>query len=108
MVGRTKPWTRRERARLDAVLIKFDYCIRCFLSPGNNRRPYTDIHHLIRGNRRMGHWYTLPLCMNCHAAAHAVGGYRFEDQLRHWLHIQHALQLDDELPASKIYPRAVA
>lgn len=108
MVGKTKPWTKRERSRLDDVLRSMPYCIRCFLSPGNNRRPYTDIHHLIQGNRRMGHYYTLPLCLNCHQAAHAAGGYPFEDQLRHWYHIQHTLGLSDELPGSKIVPRRVA
>jgi len=28
-----------------------------------------ECHHLLAGNRRMGHWFTIPLCMGHHRGA---------------------------------------
>lgn len=108
MVGKTKSWTKREAARRDDMLRTIRFCIRHLLMPGQEQRPYTQVHHLIDGNRRMGHWWTILLCDDCHDCAHAKGGYPVSEQRRHWAYIQHMLGLDDAFPASKIFKRRAA
>lgn len=87
-----------------------------------------ECHHLVSGNRRLGHWYTLCLCAGHHQGlwtadqrlwivqrdlvAISDGRKAFKriygTELDMWLKTQHLLELDDELPQSKILPRRVA
>ena len=40
--------------------------------------PYTaqECHHIVQGNRRLGHWFTLPLCRG-----HHQGDWTFEQRI---------------------------
>lgn len=87
-----------------------------------------ECHHLVSGNRRLGHWYTLCLCAGHHQGdwttdqcqcilekdrvAISDGRKAFKHiygpEMDLWLKTQHMLKLDDELPQSKIVPRRVA
>lgn len=84
-----------------------------------------DCHHLLSGNRRMGHWYTLCLCKGHHvgqwtadqhilmldeqrvAISDGRKAFRrvYGTEIDLWLKTQHLLELDDTLPPSKILPR---
>lgn len=54
----TKPPTRAERARFEAL--HEIGCI-CCRKRGFSSWP-VEIHHLLYGNRRLGHMFSLPLC----------------------------------------------
>lgn len=85
-------------------------------------------HHLLDGYRRMGHWYTLPLCAGHHRGvwtpeqiecipaekrvAISDGRKLFIQVYGHerslWEAVQKRLRLPRVWPASKIVPRSVA
>lgn len=99
---KAKPWTRAETARADRMAIEIG-CIYCWLEEG--RRGNCDHrHHIKSGNKRMGHWYTLPVCEKHHADCHN-GTFSGARQIDSWLKVQTALGLPDDLPKSKIYKR---
>lgn len=103
MMSRNQPkWTKAEKARADRMAEEIG-CIYCWLEDGH-RGPCENRHHIILGNKRMGHWYTLPVCVSHHANCHD-GTYSHANQIDKWLKVQHALDLPDELPASKRVPR---
>lgn len=54
--------TKYEQDRLDAM-IRLG-CVAC----AHLKIPYADIevHHLLSGGKRMGHWFTIPLCAGHH------------------------------------------
>jgi hypothetical protein len=97
----TKPWTKAEKARADRMAVEIG-CAFCWLE--GNRRNCDHRHHIIDGNKRMGHWYTLPVCEDDHVKCHN-GTYSHLVQIHTWLKVQHAMNLSDELPPSKILPR---
>lgn len=97
-----KPWTKAETARADRMAQDIG-CIFCWLDEGH-RGPCEHRHHIKCGNKRMGHWYTLPCCEKHHNDCHN-GTYNHATQIDRWLKVQHALGLDDALPPSKIMPR---
>lgn len=99
------PWTKDEKARAERMAVEIG-CIFCWLEQGR-RGPCENRHHIISGNKRMGHWYTLPVCVRHHADCHN-GTFNHAKQIDTWLKVQHALGLNDELPKSKILPRRVA
>lgn len=59
MVGRTKPITKADRKRFEAL--RNLGCIACRLDgfPGIP----AEIHHITDCGRRMGHQYSIPLCV---------------------------------------------
>lgn len=90
--------------------------------------PADECHHIVVGNKRLGHWYTLPLCRG-----HHQGKWRWEQQEaipaaklvsissgRHawnaqyptekelWERVQDRLHLVKNWPESKILPRIPA
>lgn len=85
-----------------------------------------ECHHIIEGNRRLGHWFTLPLCSGHHrgdwtleqkqliAPAMLVGIYSgtkafeavYPTQRELWETTQERLHLS--WPVSKVLPRRVA
>lgn len=87
-----------------------------------------ECHHILRGNKRLGHRYTLCLCVVHHqgrwntyqqlqilpedrvAISDGRKAFRriYGTEMDLWLKTQHLLKLDDELPATKILPRRVA
>lgn len=96
------PWTKAEKARADRMAEEIG-CIFCWLELGREG-PCENRHHIIRGNKRMGHIYTLPVCIHHHAACHD-GTYSHAKQIDTWIKVQHALGMDDSQPATKILPR---
>lgn len=98
-------------------------CAICALH-GDVQKRTLECHHIVRGGKRLGHWYTLQLCKGHHrgiwdlrspqssqvaicdgrkAFRAAHGGY---DDLQIWQRQQFVLGLDDALPSSKIFKRA--
>lgn len=107
--------TKAERERLNRL--SDIGCICCLLSFGD-KNPIYEVHHIVQ-TKRLGHWYTLPLCVRHHRIRYqgglwtsiADGSKAFQKyhgtELDLWLKVQHMLNLSDELPASKIVPRRV-
>lgn len=85
---------------------------------------HAENHHIVEGNKRVGHWYTLPLCAGHHRGEWIPGEYygkrvalsdgsklfteAFGTQRQLWKKTQDNLQLPYVWPASKIVPRRVA
>jgi hypothetical protein len=99
-----KSWTKAERER-SARMGEEIGCIFCGLN--GDTGPCDVRHHIISGNKRMGHWYTLPCCEKHHADCHN-GTFNHAAQIDRWLKVQHLLGLSDELPTSKIVKRREA
>lgn len=97
-----KPWTTAEKERADRMAAEIG-CVYCVLRGDKGYCAHR--HHIKRGNKRMGHWFTLPVCEADHRACHD-GTYDHADQIDKWLKVQHMLNLSDELPKSKIFKRA--
>lgn len=106
--------TPADFARMD--LLREMHCMACAIK-GDFKKQKVEIHHLKRGNKRMGHLYTIPLCNAHHQgnrgstepavhrgmkAFRAAFGY---DDWGLWQKLQVMLGLDDSLPPSKIYKR---
>jgi hypothetical protein len=109
--------TADEFARMD--LIRGMHCMCCALKGDFTAKPI-EIHHIIRANKRLGHWYTIPLCSAHHRGergstgakgAYVHGGmkaFRAEygyDDLELWQRLQVTLGLDDSLPPTKVMRR---
>lgn len=96
-----KPWTDAELARAERMAVEIG-CIFCALEGMIGR--CDNRHHIKSGQKRMGHWYTIPVCLVHHSDCHN-GKFNHARQIDAWLKVQHALGLSDELPRSKILPR---
>lgn len=108
--------TEAEKARIKRLFLEIG-CICCRLRFGHYNS-LIEIHHIVRGNKRLGHWYTLPLC-HAHHQTKSIGVWTsiangrkafsavHGDELDVWLKVQHMLGLDDELPKSKRVPRRI-
>ena len=110
--------TKRERARI-AVIMAMS-CIVCALS-GDFTPRALECHHIVRGNKRLGHWYTLQLCVGHHRGIwtdqvvkvgisdgrHAFRDAHGYDEFELWQKQQVVLNLDDSLPVSKIVARGM-
>lgn len=84
-----------------------------------------ECHHILQGNKRLGHWYTIPLCKGHHRGIWNLSQqivipegdrvsisdgrkaftrvYPPEKQL--WIEVQHRLRLSTDWPESKVLPR---
>jgi hypothetical protein len=112
--------TQEEAARIK--LIMGMSCAVCALHGDVSKRAL-ELHHIVRGGKRMGHWYSIQLCRGHHqgrwdqrnpqpaqvaisdgmkAFRRAHGGL---DDLAIWQRLQVILGMNDELPKSKIVPR---
>lgn len=115
--------TKYEAERLDALLrLGCSFC--AVLGIVNTA---TDVHHIIEGNRRLGHWYTLCVCPGHHRGAWTPeqkqiltpeqlvgvnsGSKAFEPlygtEREMWVKVQHRLRLPAVWPSSKIVPRSL-
>ncbi len=115
MISRNQPRpTKKERERIARMKQEIG-CVCCLLRFNIQTRPL-EIHHIVRGNKRLGHWYTLPLCRAHHQVrgtgmwtSIANGRKAFRaihgDEMDIWIKVQHMLNLDDSLPATKVLPR---
>jgi hypothetical protein len=103
MVGRQPKMTKAERARIEAMMQLG--CVWC----GWHEKavPAEECHHILRGNKRMGHWFTIPLChedhVNINALTNPKNGGPSEKDL--WQEVQENLGLSSVWPESKILPR---
>lgn len=61
-----KPATKKEREHI--IKIKELACIICGYPPPS------DCHHITECGRRLGHMFTLPLCMECHRGRNGFSG----------------------------------
>lgn len=116
--SRKEKWTKEERDRADRMVREIG-CICCWLAFGK-KSLFAERDHLLSGGKRMGHWYTIPLCFKHHRVRNqgglwtsvADGSKAFTrvhgSRIDLWLKVQHALGLSDELPSTKVYPRRVA
>lgn len=111
MVGATKA----EKARFLQIL-----ALGCVICGHDNHNSKLEIHHLIEGNKRMGHGYTICLCAYHHRG---VGQVHAQTALSHgskpftqaygtqrslWEATQRRLGLEIDWPASKILPRRIS
>lgn len=120
MKNNAPPPTKAEKTRID--LIMGMSCAVCALHGDVSTRAL-ELHHIVRGRKRLGHWWSLQLCRGHHqgqwdrknpqiaqvaisdgmkAFRRAHGGL---DDLGIWQRLQVVLGLDDSLPISKIVPR---
>lgn len=118
MSRKSIPWTKAENDRAARMKAEIG-CICCWLAFGR-RSDCQEIDHLISGNKRIGHWWTIPLCRKHHQGKQlgglwtsvADGSKAFTaihgSRIDLWLKVQHALGLSDELPKSKVFPRRAA
>lgn len=111
--------TKAEKAR--AAIILSLTCVYCTLA-GDFRKRELENHHIVRGNKRLGHWYTLQVCAGHHrgewtnqpirvgisSGRHALKEEYGYDELELWQRQQVALGLDDGLPTTKVVPRRMA
>lgn len=125
-----KPPTKAEKERIDRMMK-----LGCIIS---RRRPWPRIanakvecHHITRGGKRLGHWYTIPLTSWHHrgavpypakskeearawyGASLADGSKAFieshgVDEMQLWEEVQKLLDLPAERPVTKIIPRKIA
>jgi len=91
-------------------------CICCKLLGLTSRTPL-EIHHLLIGGHRAGHWFTICLCWMHHQGRSisglwtsiAQGSKAFAkvhgSQWDLWLKVQQILDLPDDLPPSKLVAR---
>lgn len=91
-------------------------CVCCSLC-GLKSTTHLEIHHILIGGKKASHWYTLCLCWMHHQGRSisglwtsiAQGSKAFSkvhgSQWDLWLKTQHALDLPDELPPSKLVAR---
>lgn len=63
----------------------------------------TEVHHIVRG-KRLGHFYVIPLCGDCHGAVHLL--HDIEQKL--WEETNAKLGVIREWPESKIVARRTA
>jgi hypothetical protein len=89
---------------------------------------YLELHHLLSGGKRMGHRFSLFLCVGHHqgqwsarqlelldksqlvsiASGRKAFAHVYGTEWELWQRIQQQLKLDTTLPASKITPRATS
>lgn len=102
-----------ERSRINRMLR-----LGCLVCRHHGQFSQAEVHHLTDGGRRLGHWYTLPLCPGHHrgvwqdgksGVSIADGRKAFEaangSERVLWEEAQQFLALDTEWPISKIIPR---
>lgn len=56
--------TREEKRRMD-LIVKMD-CRACVKEPPGWPKARSCVQHIVEGNRRLGHLYTIPLCAGHH------------------------------------------
>src|SRR6266849_5797626 len=91
--------TAPERAHMARVK-----ALPCCICVDDQRSP-TEVHHLVSGNKRMGHFFVIPLCGECHRQIHQIS---LRCQQLWWIESNEQLGITRDWPASKIVPRSVA
>jgi hypothetical protein len=124
MMSRNQPRPTKEEAQRMKI-IKALGCELTWLKFGEKK--YAEVHHILIGGKRAGHWYTIPLSPWYHQRTCEPGKTVEEMRARYgastrdgskafvaahhytewelWQRLQVVLGLDDSLPATKILPR---
>jgi hypothetical protein len=112
--------TKYEQKRIEAMLR-----LGCVVSAQLGLWSVAEVHHIVEGNRRLGHWYTLPLSPGFHRGvwspeqievippdlrtAISSGSKLFEKhygtERELWMKVQARLKLPAVWPITKILPR---
>jgi len=83
-------------------LVKLRPC--CLCAPGE-QRSVTEVHHIKRGNKRLGHFFVLPYCkIKHHEQAYL---YTYAERA-HWQKLIDDMGIVRYWPISKVIPRSVA
>lgn len=121
-MSRPRP-TVEEASRISRMLD-----LGCIVCRHFGQRSVPECHHLTDGGRRIGHWYTLPLCPGHHRGVwpreisgvcdkdpgHSIADGQklftrtYGSQRLLWQEVQHFLGLDADWPQSKIVQRRIA
>lgn len=80
-------------------LVKLRPC--CLCTPGE-QRSVTEVHHIKRGNKRLGHFFVLPYCKFAH---HANASYYTHHERALWQKLNDELGIVRDWPQSKIVRR---
>ena len=99
--------TKSEAKRIDAMMILG--CVHC--AWWGKPVPAEECHHILRGNKRLGHLYTIPLCYMCHVDINRLTNprnYSVPSERELWERVQNRLHLSTDWPESKILPRKSA
>ena len=124
MLHSTGAMTKAERERISAMLVLG--CVAC-ASLGIPNGRHIQVHHLLEGNRRMGHNFTIPLCQQHHLGygwnelwgvipsecqVSIADGRKawvrvYPSERVLWERVQDRLHLPKIWPDSKILPRVV-
>jgi len=81
MISKAKPPTKAEQKRMDAL--RELGCIACRIEGTHEMDSWQgtcDIHHFLSGNKRLGHWATVPLCPPHHTGP--LGWHKNRRQFR--------------------------
>lgn len=104
MVGKTKPMTTAERARIAAMMrLGCVYCAYMGMPA-----PAEECHHIVEGMKRLGHWYTIPLCRKDHRDINQLTRINEPSERYLWEKVQKRLHLSLAWPVSKILARRLA
>lgn len=122
----TEKPTPEEAQRVERILALG--CICCVEAGYQRRGEKLEVHHLLDGNKRLGHWYTIVLCVGHHQGRFSARQKRlivpeklvaissgsrlfvaaFDSDRNLWVITQEFLGLPAEFPQSKILPRRIA
>jgi hypothetical protein len=96
--------TKAQKARFEAA-IRLG-CVLC----AHFGKPVSaaEMHHLLSGNRRMGHDWSIPLCRPCHRNINALTKSGEPSERELWTKVQQRLHLSTDWPTSKMLPRRYA
>lgn len=122
----TERQTSEEAQRIERILTLG--CICCVDAGYQRHGEKLEVHHLLDDNRRLGHWYTIVLCVGHHQGRFSTrqrdlivpeklvsisSGSKafvaaFDSDRNLWVVTQTVLGLPAEFPQSKILPRRIA
>jgi hypothetical protein len=100
-MGKYPKPTKAEAKRIE-VMMRLG-CVHCayFGKPV----PAEECHHIVEGMKRLGHWYTLPLCRKCHARINQLTKSKEPSERELWERVQDRLHLPKVWVSTKILPR---
>lgn len=116
--------TKAEASRIDLMLRLG--CCACELV-GMRLLVRPECHHILEGGKRLGHWYTIPLCSGHHRGDWSISQYAvlsdrhrvaiadgrkrftamYPTERSLWETVQDKLKLSKDWPVSKVMPRNV-
>lgn len=84
--------------------------MRCIVTGLRGKNGFVEAHHITKGGRRLGHYFTLPLLPNIHAQVQSLGAKawerRFGSQMDYLKQVYKILGLPVPEVKSKVYKRS--